>query len=364
MMKHDSVVGAVILNYNGWEHTLACLGSMLGGIPAPSCIIVVDNGSTDDSVDMIESWAQGDQSPNLLLHPVVAQFVVGLGTGTVPFVRLDAAAVEGWELPGPDKTPPRLVLLENGGNRGYAGGVNLGIRLLMQAVSPDYVWVSNNDVIVAPDALAHMLERCGDKSDAGLCGASLLDARQPDRVQCLGGRYSKWLGLTRHVGAGIAAAAAMDMPPADVEREVNYIVGASMLASRDWLHEVGLMDEDYFLYYEDVDWSLRGRGKFSLAVAPRARVWHFEGATTGGGQPDAKSPLADICSLRSRVACTVKNYPCLLPFVLLGLCGSIMRRLVRKQWGRVGLVLRAVAGGLTGRFPREIAEVRFFREPK
>lgn len=350
-------IASVILNYNGWEFTIICLESMLSADLVPDFIVIVDNGSTDDSVSRITSWAQGNQDSPLVLDSKLSRLMSKLTPKPVRFQCVDFLDLHTVEFDSSDSAVPLVLLIKNGGNRGYAGGINLGVRLLMETVDFDYIWVSNNDVLVAPDALSHMVSRMTKQSSVGLCGPVLLNATRPDTAQCTGGHFNKWFGLTRHVDEGAHVEQVLAMSPASIERRVNYLVGASLLASREWLETVGLMDEEYFLYYEDVDWTLRGEGVKDIAVVPQALVWHFEGGATGAGT-GTKSPLVDVCMLRARVLCAVKNNWETVPFVLLGLCISAVRRILRHQWSRIGLVLRAAMFGLTGRFPREVVDVR------
>ena len=131
-----------------------------------------------------------------------------------------------------------------------------------------------------------------------------------------------------------------------VERQLSYLAGASMLVSAEFLSVVGLMTEDYFLYFEELDWVARNRGRFALGYAPRSTVYHKEGASIGSNfaQPAQSSASADYFSIRSRILYTKRHAPLALPFVYCGLLYSVFNRIRRRQWSRAWLVLRLACG--------------------
>ena len=136
---------AVVLNWNGWRDTLACVHSLLRATPAPGRIIVCDNGSADDSLVQLD-----------------AALRLAGGAG---FRRTDRAAVEGAAM-----GDSRLWLVANGANLGYAGGNNVGLCLALRDPACMQVWLLNNDTEVAPEALAEALARLAARPDIGQCG--------------------------------------------------------------------------------------------------------------------------------------------------------------------------------------------------
>jgi len=113
-----------------------------------------------------------------------------------------------------------------------------------------------------------------------------------------------------------------------------------MLVSLPFLRDVGLMDERYFLYYEEIDWVARARRRYSLEFAPDSIVYHKEGASTG----TTRSDFADFHIVQSRVAFTRRHFPYALPTVYLGLVCMIFNRIRRNQWDRIAMILGIAAG--------------------
>ena len=221
-------VTAVVLNWNGLDDTLACLRS-LAASEMPLSVIVVDNGS--------------------LLSP--------------------ESAIE--------EAMPGAEFIGNPCNEGYAAGNNVGIRRAMDS-GADFVWVLNNDAMVEPDTLGHLLAAAESHPKAGAIGPKVLYADRPDTLWVAWGTVTWRQSLVGLVGEG-----ARDERRWTVERAVEWIPGCSLLLRSAALAEVGLFDEDFFAYHEDVDWAARARSLgWSSWYTGAARVYHGVHGSSGG----------------------------------------------------------------------------------
>lgn len=285
-------VHIVLLNWNGWQDTIECLKS-LEDLEYPNFeIVVVDNASTDNSVSKIK------------------------------------------------EEYPEIVLLRSRSNLGYAGGNNLGIEYALKH-NTDYVWLLNNDTIVDEFALLNLVDRIEEDSSLGMCGSKVVYYHQRDTVQVLaGGSYNKWLGITTNFGQHQHVDT--DFDTEQIEENLDFIIGASMLISRSFLKDIGLISEDYFLYYEEVDWGIRAKGKYDLGFASDSIVYHKEGSSIGATNLDKsnKSKLSDYYLIKNRFKITFKFYPYLLPFIYLTTFYSILNRIKRKQWDRIPMIFK------------------------
>lgn len=326
----------ILLNWNNWPDTLECLESLFRLDYPRFSVVVCDNASTDGSVERIRAWAAGELD-------VLTESPSPPASGSrcpkpLALVEFGPSVVgEGFPGTGPES---RLVLLHTGGNLGFAGGNNVGLRLALNCPENDYFWVLNNDTVVAPDALRALVDRMSLAPEAGLCGSTLLEYRRPDRINALGGAlYSRWIGLAWHLGRGRTWPA--KVPPKRIEARMDYVVGAAMFASRDFLQGVGLMEESYFLYYEELDWALRARNRFALAWAPASVVYHKVGGTIGtSSHPARKSWTCDFYTLRNRIRFTRQHCPYALPSVYLGLAVALLVRLLCGKWRRAAMIAR------------------------
>lgn len=280
----------MVLNWNNWKDTLECLESM-SGITYPSYeVVVIDNSSSDDSVDRIKDWLQDPEN----IDKVKGEFVL--------YDRQQAETVEGSAESG------RFVIIQTGENLGYAGGNNVGIRYALARGDCGYVWILNNDTVVEPEALSALVKCLGQDERIGAAGSRLIYYHSPGIVQAKGGsRLYPMQGNTVAVGEGEPDKPFDGEPP-----RIDYACGASVIVREDVLLSVGLMNEDYFLYWEDVDWGQRMRlAGYSIVPCNSSRVLHKEGASTG-----YFSPKADYYWVRNGLRFTARYYPMYLPLVM------------------------------------------------
>jgi GT2 family glycosyltransferase len=335
------MVYVIIVNWNGWRDTIECLESVFRSDHPSFRVVVCDNGSQDGSLEHIKAWA-GDRlnsfvpvggSLRHLSWPPVAKPVT-----CVEYEREEA------EEGGAAGTDAPLVLIRNGANLGFAGANNVGLRHVLAARQDfDFVWLLNNDTVIRPDALSRLVERMRGDAGAGMCGSTLLLYDHPEKVQAMGGGwYCKWIGLPWHFGRFGKMSSPVNRRKA--EARMNYVEGASMLVSRPFLVDIGLMCEDYFLYFEETDWAIRANGRYALMYAPESVVYHKVGSSIGtSSKPWEKSLTCDYYNIRNRLFFTRKFYPFALPAIYAVLCGTVLVRLLLGQWDRVVMIMRILA---------------------
>jgi len=222
-------VCCVVINWNGWRDTIACVESLAAQNYSDLNILVVDNASTDDSVE-----------------------------------RIRAAF-------------PKIGMLRAEKNRGFAAGSNLGSRCAL-ARGAEFVWLLNNDILAPPDTVSKLMAEMADPG-VGIVGSVLKYLDDPGRIQAWGGgSIVPWMGYARHFEA-----------PAELDGR-SFLTFASVLFRREMLEQVGLLDEGYFMYFEDSDLCFRAReAGWKLAVAAETAVLHKE----GGSSPAKKSARLD-----------------------------------------------------------------------
>lgn len=330
-----SRVYILLLNWNNWPDTLECLESLTHLNYPDYRIVICDNHSRDDSIEKIKSWASG----NLEVIPESCTL---------------------WKLAFPSEKPLKLqvfdefrylkndcmdndealTLICNQKNYGFAGGYNVGLRYALSKGDADYFWLLNNDTVVDEYALTALVGRIKEKPDTGICGSTVLRYHAPEIIDALGGAYySKWLGLAWHLGRGRQFVPPID--PEQIEKRMDYVVGSSMLVSRRFLQDIGLMNETYFLYYEEIDWATRGKGSFALGYASKSLVYHKIGGTIGtSSHPIRKSLVSDFYTLRNRLIFTRQHFPCALPSIYFGMICAMIVRLLCGQWQKAMMIGR------------------------
>ena len=192
-----------------------------------------------------------------------------------------------------------------------------------------YVWILNNDTVVQSDSLKFMLHKFLENNNYGVVGSRLVELENKSNVQGVGGIINPWLCTTKEIGSDLKINDAINEK--EFEEKIDYVIGASLLISRDCLENVGLLCEDYFLYYEEIDYCNRAReNNFSIGIASQSIVFHAHGASTNKG----KSQIADYCSVRNRILITRKFYPNKLIFVKLSIFLVSLNRARRFQFSR------------------------------
>jgi len=245
-------VHVVIVNFQTPALAIDCLRSLVPEVRSTGCRVwVVDNASADDSVTAISQLIRS----------------------------------EGWDW---------VELLPLQKNLGFAGGNNATLRsLLASSMPPDYVWLLNPDTIVRPGALSALLDLMEEHPEAGAAGSRLED---PDGTpQCSAFRFPSVLGeFENGIRLGLVSRllARWIVAPAPPERqsETDWLSGASLLVRRQGFETVGLLDEQFFLYYEEVDFLLRAhRVGWQCWYVPASRVVHLV-ARASGVFADRRSP--------------------------------------------------------------------------
>lgn len=237
-------VSVIILNWNGKDDTLECLASFKKIDYSNFEIIVVDNGSTDGSEDAIK------------------------------------------------RQYPDMIILQSGKNLGYAGGNNVGISWALRN-GTDYLLILNNDTVVASDLLNVFVDAAKILPQGSILGAKIYFFDTPDTLWFAGGRWCKAINSCEHIGYG-----QVDSIAYNSQAEVDYITGCALFADAQTFNEIGLLDEDFFLTYEETDWCYRARAKgHQCIVVPEAKLWHKVSSSFGG----ADSPIVNYFITRNKL---------------------------------------------------------------
>jgi GT2 family glycosyltransferase len=227
-------VSIIILNWNNRDCTLACLASLARAQIGGASLVVVDNGSTDGSVEAVR-----------------AQY---------PHVRL-------------------LALPEN---LGYSGGNNVGIRAALED-GAGAVLLLNNDTEVAPDFLEPLLEVLNGRPRAAAVSSAIMRLDVPEVLQEAYFEIYFGFGIIRRRGVN-----ALPGEGFDALKPVDAAIGCSFLIRGEALHSIGVLDESYFAYHEEVDWCFRARkAGWQIFYQPYSRVWHHFSKSTDVSRPRA-----------------------------------------------------------------------------
>lgn len=330
-------LATVLINWNRWADTIECLESLLR-TDMPVRIVLVDNASGDDSVERLLAWASGAEPYEPPAGPIGRLTAPPLPKPVPIRVLSDEEAEE--RAPGDEL----LTLIRSSWNRGFAGGNNLGMRHALKDPAIAYCWCLNNDTVVKADAPRALVTRMDATHKIGMCGTQVRYYHRPGVWQRLNGsRFKLITGQAEGIGANLPVTRPFD--PKKVARDTDFVLGASLAVSRAFLETVGYMEESYFLYYEEMDWSVRNRGRFVVGFANGAIIYHKEGGSIGSsGVKGQRSQAAEYYMIRSRLKFYQRNFPLLLPIQYPLTMGQILRRVVRGQPAKAAAMTRAMLG--------------------
>lgn len=284
----------IILNWNGWEHTLRCLETLFRSHYSNFEVVLIDNGSSPESLLKVHDWLSGRLSVKTNLNAihgpaqkpsVVFQYCANdLNAGSVVVSR-------------PDRS---IVLVRSEINLGFAGGCNLGIRYALSDNQVGILFLLNNDMEIEPDAINRLANFLLSSESAGVCQPKIMLSREKGLIDSVGINVT-WFGRAEQVAYRQQDCGLYQGDP----RVVYGASGGAMMLKREVLDSVGLFDEDFFAYYEDVDLALRIRkAKWGVYCVPDAVTYHFHSASLG-----AASPKKWYFPIRNSFLMVIKNLP-------------------------------------------------------
>jgi len=307
-MRKFPKVTIIILNWNGWKDTVECLESLYR-ITYPNYeVIVVDNGSKDDSVQKIKEYCEGKikvESESFRYNPNNKPIYI------LEYTREQAEKggdfrKEKYFSKLPSDRKLRIILNEK--NYGYAEGSNIAIRNALEALNPDYTLLLNNDTVVDPNFLTELVKVAESDKRISIVGPKIFfwnfDGRK-DIIWFAGGILDIKSGKFYHCMIGKPDGGDTEI------KEVDFITGCCILIKKDVFEKIGLLDRNYFAYCEDIDFCLRAKkAGFGVLYTPKAVIWHKVSATSKGAFSSRKAYFKyrnTIILIRKHGKLTIRN---------------------------------------------------------
>lgn len=264
----------ILVNYNGWQDTIECLESLLKIDYPHYQIVIVDNDSPNESIKYITAWAEGSLALQEQESTIFKSFVMPYSKKPISYVLYNREEAEkGGNKANESKYKNPLVIIQSGYNGGFSFGNNVGIQYALARNDADYILLLNNDTIVKSDFLTELLKGATSSSSIGITGAKIYYYDEPNKLWFNGGTFNEWFGRTTH----IKKESTQDISTC------SFITGCCMLIKKEVIKKIGLLDESYFMYVEDLDYCYRARkAGFVLNVAHKSIIWHKVGASNEG----------------------------------------------------------------------------------
>lgn len=351
-------VAIIVLNWNGWQDAVECLESLQHLDYPHYQVILVDNGSNDDSVAKIEEWCNGKIAVNTALITFSPELK------PIEYIELDRLSTEKdinlyTDLQMANYPPERgLIIIKAGENKGLTVGYNIGIRYALKR-GYKYIWLLNNDVVVNRESLIEMVKLAEADAKVGMVGSKFYDYEKPDVVQWLGSNKVIWPHRDRTA------------PLKKEYIEFKWLSTSSLLVKEEVIKQIGLLDEQYFYYCEDKDWSIKaGKKGWKLCCALKSKVWHKHGASTKSkrinkyflGRKVTRIPWEGFCmpayyDSRNSLYLVKRNYPqYLMPYLTYVTLNRIIQIMLYDDHkiARSRIILRSIWDGLIGRMGKVI----------
>ena len=239
---------------------------------------------------------------------------------------------------------PEVRLIMNEKNLGFPAGNNVAIRDGM-ARNPDYFLLLNNDTLVAPDFLSKLVGVAESDEKIGAVNPKILYFEPNDRIWFAGGFYKPWWGVGRVRGVN-----RRDVGKYNGTQEISFVTGCAFLIKSGVVRQIGLLDESYFLGYEDLDWTVRAMNAgFRAFYVGSSVIWHRSSYDT---KKNLGKPVRDFYSTRNLVLFARKHVPAKYwPLFLLELCRYVAYRsagyLLRAEPKRIAMLYRGLWEGYT-----------------
>ncbi|MGV0963884.1 MAG: glycosyltransferase family 2 protein [Polynucleobacter sp.] len=336
-------VAIIIVNWNCWEDVARCINACGHLTNFTGSVIVVDNGSTDGSLQKLMRWvnqmeeviptSSDERIAPLELPSKNALTFIAMGNERELAIRIKE---EGLHHRG-------IYFVDALINRGFGAGNNVGLRTSLQDPECKLFWCLNADAIPQPAALEALLLEANNIKEPCVIGSVLLNYDQPQTIQTIGSSFSRFSLKVGYQFVNQAVSILAQLPKTIL---VGYPIGASLALNRQFLTSLGLFDERYFLYYEEPDLVIRLPDSAFSFICTQSLVYHKGGQTTGGGNSVSdRGAQADYEFQRSRVILARKVGGLAILGCLLAALFSICRRLRR---GRLDLAFAVVPAFIRG----------------
>lgn len=300
------MVYIILVNFNSYSDTEECIVSLLSLSFCDYRIVVVDNSDDCKYVNLLKDKFASDS-----------------------VFYNESSSYNGIN-------QKRIVFIKARENRGFAAANNVGLKYVYSQPEYSFVWLLNNDTVVDPNSLSVLYQKMIANPDIAICGAKLMDFYYKDRIQEIAGVYNEKIAKITFVGKNAFEETEFS------DFRIDYVPGASMFISPLFLERYPYMCEDYFLYFEELDWSQKVKEcGLKLDVALCAKVYHKGGATISG-KSATLSTLAEYYQSRNRVIFTYKYYRKYIPLVVLTFIPIFFNRLRRNEAYKIPIMLKAV----------------------
>jgi GT2 family glycosyltransferase len=341
VLKNPDQIAILIVGFRNSGDVASCLAALANANKSPSFdIFICENGGPLAFDALVDELVVEQCCYNSAQEACTLPF--SRSTAENGFIRLKVLRLR--------KTSALVIVGEAPQNLGYAGGINAWARPILERRDHAGLWILNPDTKPEPDALAELVVYAQSRRK-GMVGSRIVSAVGPERILSRGLRWKPAWASTEAVDRHALSSVLPD--PDEVEVQLDAPSGASFLVTRECIEKIGLMDERYFLYFEDLEWGLRAKQQCGVGSAWRSVVPHRGGTTirSVGARAD-HSPLSVYLDFRNRIFFVGQRYPIWLVWTVLVLLARALEYGFGGSWTNMRMAYRGIAAGLAGKMGR------------
>lgn len=324
-------VNIIVLNYNNYQDTIECIDSILKLNYSNYNLILIDNASTNDSFDHLNDHLE---------------YLKGKSP------QYNYQLIEDNENDNLDDNC-HIYLIKSNENKGFASGNNIGIDISMRCTNCEYIWILNNDTVVDSESLTNQVNYFNSELlqgiNLGILGSKLLYYFDRNKIQGIAGIYDEVTGFTTSLGLNQNINEISQIE----SDKFDYVIGASMLVSRNFIFNVGFLSTEYFLYFEELDWALRAKAKkFSLGYCNDSLIHHKGGASVLYHESNTNRRINSFIEynhVKSRLIFSFKRSQKITKniFIYMNILKNILYKLRKGQFKDAYFILKAIYEFLT-----------------
>lgn len=346
-MNKGGKTAIIIVNWNGWEDTVRCIDASLNMDEFMGSIFVCDNASTNNSFEKIKAWANGELEVLQDMRFENVTQTIGLCSKKVNCIAGDESYI-GDHINNNGILSQAVYLIQSYKNGGFSYGNNTAIKLAMLDSDIDLFWMLNSDTVPAKNALIELEKQCAGKNYPLLSGSILCEYWDPATIQSVGAVKPKFpISLFKAISArSVFEGHKFSELELTDKLKVYYPIGASMIINKSYIANYGLLEERFFLFYEELDLALRCNPN-NIFICTKSIVYHKGGGSTGQSYNRVKRhAFSDYHGIRSRwiLAKKLGFFQVAATFFLT--LNSLLGRLIALEFSIAFNVLKASLDGL------------------
>jgi len=267
------LISIIILNWNGWHDTIECLESVYQIDYSNFDVVIIDNASIDKSISKIKDYCEGkiELKSNFVEYSKKDK--------PINFIEYSKEEIDSLTNDTNIKSSnpaKNIILIKNDKNYGFAEANNIGIIYSIRNLNPKYVLLLNNDTIVSKESLKKLVEVADTDEKIGAVGPMVYHYGYTNKIQSVGAKILWNRGISNVLGVN-----EIDNGQYNGVNEVDSLVGCALLVKTSLFGEIGFLMNDYFAYWEEVEWCIRAKkANYKIINVPTAKIWHKGGSSS------------------------------------------------------------------------------------